>query len=1201
MKKKIFVFAKCFLLIIVIISTNIVKASGFSEINNLDKDNVFKLLVGDAQTDAKFDLRNLIPENIIVRNQGSANNCWDFAAIGAFETTLALKRKKNNSSVKIFDFSEAHVKYGSRYSMFLNGKKNIKGYDATKYEGGNFTDVVNYMTNGFGPVDERWLRYNENEPNIDLSSIESITQSATVMNTVDFSIPNNKINDNAEIENAISKIKSHIKNYGGVYFALNYYPNDQYINTSNMARYCNVPLMNDESASHAVVLIGWDDNYSASNFKINPGKNGAWIFKNSYGNYSKVEYLSYYDKTSYTGTYGFQDVEEGKNYDYQYQHQVLPPMIDFHVTKGPVINQLSVAEVYSRDSSKTDEKVTRLSIEASRSGEYEFYINPNNDSLTNLIPVSVNKTYLTKGFNTVKLNTPVSLTGSKFVIAAKIPIDNNEFHMIYEPRNTVSGYTGSVSLSGETYVNYVDNNNSSYWYDFVDRGRGNSSLKAYSNVSSHTAYPTKIKMLSEPNKLEYIKDLENLDVTGGKILVSMSNGETVTKDLSDRNVKLSGFSNSTLGPKNITVDYMNNKTSFTVNIIDSPNQLVSLKLKKSPNKVEYMVNEVLQRDGGILEASYSDGRILEIDTSSSSVNFSSPNMSVPGTKTVTITYGGKSVNYSILVKERPVTLNKIDILRLPTKINYIQNIENLDLTGGEIRATFSNNNVLDIQMNSNDVIVSGFDNSKIGKNTLTINYRGKEVNFDVNIIEKPKVVINDASILKKPNKLKYKKGEPLDLSGGTITLIYSDGTNKVIGMDDTDLVQYSNFNPNLLGVQIVELRIKDFNRVLNINVEVVNNDPVIDQNKVIENQIISNQIISNQIEQNKILENQIISNQIISNQIEQNKILENQIISNQIISNQIEQNKILENQIISNQIISNQIEQNKILENQIISNKINANQVEQNKILENQIISNRIIANQIENNRIIENQIISNQIIQNQIQENKVSENKTTENKVTENKVTENKTTENKVSENKTDNNDVNNGDKKDYEAFKDTVAEIVDSSNFVYTDSNKNYVEIEINVTNIDIDDSKDYNVKYYLSGNSGDVISDDKYVFISKLNKQKDGKYSAKFKINSKDLNNLSDIMNSDRLYLYLRAENGSNVSKSVVSLKNVSNLKNYINDKRVDKIDKETLNKYKDNTVKNKTLPQTGALPGLAIVSSLIIIVGAIAYFKYKNINK
>lgn len=1182
MKKKIYVFIQCFLLIIIISGNSIVRAANLSTTEN----NVFNLLVGQSLTNQKFDLRDVIPENIIVRKQGGADNCWTFASIGALETTIALKRKKQGSNIKVFDFSEAHMKYGSRYSMFLNGEKNDRGLSYDKSKGGSFKQAVNYFTNGFGPVDEKWLKYNPNEPNIDLNSIESITQAATVMDTVDLSVEDTT--DENAINDAISKIKVQIKNYGGVYFALNYHMGDQYTNTLNMARYCDVPLREYESPSHAVVLIGWDDNYSASNFKKNPGKNGAWIFKNSYGDYSTVEYLSYYDKTSYTETYGFQDAEEGKNYDKQYQHQVLPSIVDFHVKKGPVISQLTVAEVYSRDASKTNEKITRLSIEAARSGIYEFFVNPDNDDLTNLTKVSVNKIYLRKGFHTVKLDNPVELTGSKFVVAAKMPNVDNQFNMMYEGKNTIEGYTASVSEPGETYVNYVDNSNAAYWKDFVVAGKGNSSLKAYVNFDSTQPKPTKIKILSEPNKLEYIKDTEELDVTGGKILVSMSNGETIEKSLEDSKVKFTGFDNSSVGPKTITVDYMDNRATFVVNVIDSPNQLISLTLKKAPTKVEYMVNDTLVRDGGILQATYSNGKTAEISTNSASVKFSSPNMTVPGTKNVTITYGGRSVNYSILVKEKPITLNKIEVLNLPIKTDYIQNTESLDLTGGKIRATFSNGNVLDIQMDSSDVDVVGFNNSNIGRNRLSVSYKGKTTSFDVNIVEKPEATINDAWILRKPDKLKYRKGEELNLSGGKITVNYSDGTNKIVTMDNSELVQYSNFNSNSLGVQNVALKLKDFNKLLNFEVEVIRDEPVIDQNKVLENQIITNQIV-----QNKVIENKIIENSVIANKIENNRIIENQIISNRITANKIENNKILENQIVSNQIISNQIESNKVLENQIVHNKIVENQITHNKTLENQIVQNKV-----DENKVVENNVNNSNVVY----ENKVSnENKVIENKI-QNTISENTVNSNQINENKINNDNVDNDNSKQIsDIFADSKAEIIDSNNFVYTDSNKNYIEIEVNVSNIKISDAKDYNIKYYLAGSAGEKIADNQYVLINNLNKQSDGMYSAKFKINSKDLNNITDIINSDALYLYLKAKNENSVLEKILILNNVSKVKNYINNKKVDKIDKENLDKNKDDTVYNRILPQTGALPGLLVAFILISIIGSISYFKFKNINK
>ena len=90
-------------------------------------------------------------------------------------------------------------------------------------------------------------------------------------------------------------------------------------------------------------------------------------------------------------------------------------------------------------------------------------------------------------------------------------------------------------------------------------------------------------------------------------------------------------------------------------------------------------------------------------------------------------------NYIIL---RP-TIKKligISMTKTPSKLMYIQNTDKLDLTGGVLNLNYDDGTKTTINLPSNDVSISGFDNSKVGKNTITLSYGNLKTTFDVNIV-----------------------------------------------------------------------------------------------------------------------------------------------------------------------------------------------------------------------------------------------------------------------------------------------------------------------------------------------------------------------------------------------------------------------------------------------------------------------------------
>ena len=92
------------------------------------------------------------------------------------------------------------------------------------------------------------------------------------------------------------------------------------------------------------------------------------------------------------------------------------------------------------------------------------------------------------------------------------------------------------------------------------------------------------------------------------------------------------------------------------------------------------------------------------------------------------------------------TVKSVTIQKKPTKLNYVQKTEDLDVTGGKLLITFTDNSTQ--QVNITKEMVSGFDNSTVGTKTLKVTYQGFQVDLKVKII-KPKVTfqMDDGTVI----------------------------------------------------------------------------------------------------------------------------------------------------------------------------------------------------------------------------------------------------------------------------------------------------------------------------------------------------------------------------------------------------------------------------------------------------------------------
>lgn len=314
-----------------------------------------------------------------IGDQGTTLTCWAFSAIGSMEQTVykntGLKCNYSEKSMAYLLSNKMTVEVGNLSVNSDLGLYNRKPFETP----GNFDCASQYLTHVNSPIsnDYSWIA-----PNLDVDI--PFSASAYWNSKFQTSYSNAYASCTTIDSSNSTNLKNCIMEYGGacVYF---YHAgeNSPYYNAITGAFYTNKKI----DMNHAVVCVGWDDNYSKDNFlsTCKPSRNGAWLIKNSWGT-SKGEngycWISYEDKSlqDYIGV--ISDVlpvsknERMLSYDYIPMYGEMKKSITSNNNTAYVANVYDVSDL-SNDYGSIN-KVMFYSKEINAT--YNIYIVPLNDN-----------------------------------------------------------------------------------------------------------------------------------------------------------------------------------------------------------------------------------------------------------------------------------------------------------------------------------------------------------------------------------------------------------------------------------------------------------------------------------------------------------------------------------------------------------------------------------------------------------------------------------------------------------------------------------------------------------------------------------------------------------------------------------------------------------------------------------------------------